>query len=307
MVVVQGKRIVAVGANVAVPAGSRVIDLGDATLLPGFIDAHVHLTDDYNANWSQGFYEGMLQWPGGMPPGDAFADEIRRRRNQDLRVRRRAVRIRSGRCAATYAGRTCRDHVRGARMGPKSRGARAWRPRREARGRSRCRLDRTRQLPATADVAADEAENRVPRAHAHDPDMGAGQGRHLSSEDRREGARCGGRARGDVPQRAEDRREDRLRHRCGGISARPQRAGVRRLRRSWHGTRYSADDQQPGCRKTARRRWRNRHARSRQVRRRRRGAGQRPAKHPRHRKDGAGDEAKELWCVEGSDAAGQGD
>jgi imidazolonepropionase-like amidohydrolase len=44
-VVVTDDRIVAVGpaASVAVPAGARVIDLGDATLLPGFIDAHVHL------------------------------------------------------------------------------------------------------------------------------------------------------------------------------------------------------------------------------------------------------------------------
>jgi len=44
-VVVTDDRIVAVGRQGAVsePAGARVIDLGDATLLPGFIDAHVHL------------------------------------------------------------------------------------------------------------------------------------------------------------------------------------------------------------------------------------------------------------------------
>lgn len=43
-VVVTDDRIVAVGAQGSVrePAGARVIDLGDATLLPGFIDAHVH-------------------------------------------------------------------------------------------------------------------------------------------------------------------------------------------------------------------------------------------------------------------------
>jgi imidazolonepropionase-like amidohydrolase len=43
--VVTGNTITAVGprASVRVPANARVIDLGDATLLPGFIDAHVHL------------------------------------------------------------------------------------------------------------------------------------------------------------------------------------------------------------------------------------------------------------------------
>lgn len=45
VVVVRDDRIVAVGREgaVDVPAGARVVDLGDATLLPGFIDAHVHL------------------------------------------------------------------------------------------------------------------------------------------------------------------------------------------------------------------------------------------------------------------------
>lgn len=43
MVVVTGDRITAVGTEIALPAGARIIDLGDATLLPGFVDAHVHL------------------------------------------------------------------------------------------------------------------------------------------------------------------------------------------------------------------------------------------------------------------------
>jgi imidazolonepropionase-like amidohydrolase len=42
-VLVTGEHIVAVGASVTHPAGAEVIDLGDRTLLPGLIDAHVHL------------------------------------------------------------------------------------------------------------------------------------------------------------------------------------------------------------------------------------------------------------------------
>ena len=40
---VEGDRIAEVAAKVAHPTGARVIDLGDRTLLPGLIDAHVHL------------------------------------------------------------------------------------------------------------------------------------------------------------------------------------------------------------------------------------------------------------------------
>jgi imidazolonepropionase-like amidohydrolase len=42
-VLVQGERILEVGASVKRPAGAEVIDLGDRTMLPGLIDAHVHL------------------------------------------------------------------------------------------------------------------------------------------------------------------------------------------------------------------------------------------------------------------------
>ncbi len=46
VIVVTGDRIVAAGpsSSVTVPAGARVLDLGDVTLLPGFIDAHTHIT-----------------------------------------------------------------------------------------------------------------------------------------------------------------------------------------------------------------------------------------------------------------------
>ena len=42
-VLVQGERIAEVGSAVNHPAGAQIIDLGDTTLLPGLIDAHVHL------------------------------------------------------------------------------------------------------------------------------------------------------------------------------------------------------------------------------------------------------------------------
>ena len=43
VILIQGDRITAVGANVAIPRGATVIDLSGETVLPGFIDAHVHL------------------------------------------------------------------------------------------------------------------------------------------------------------------------------------------------------------------------------------------------------------------------
>jgi len=42
-VLVEGERIVEAGSSVKHAAGTETIDLGDSTLLPGLIDAHVHL------------------------------------------------------------------------------------------------------------------------------------------------------------------------------------------------------------------------------------------------------------------------
>jgi imidazolonepropionase-like amidohydrolase len=53
MVVVVDGKIVVAGTNVAVPAGAEVVDLGDATLLPGFIDAHTHLTMMFSDDWNR--------------------------------------------------------------------------------------------------------------------------------------------------------------------------------------------------------------------------------------------------------------
>lgn len=44
VIVIRGDRIEAAGAGIAIPQGARVIDLSRHTVLPGFIDAHVHIT-----------------------------------------------------------------------------------------------------------------------------------------------------------------------------------------------------------------------------------------------------------------------
>lgn len=62
VMVISGKKIVSVG-DASVPAGARVIELGDATLLPGFIDAHVHLSDVMSDNFYKDFYNGVLRFP----------------------------------------------------------------------------------------------------------------------------------------------------------------------------------------------------------------------------------------------------
>ncbi len=61
VVVIDGKRIAAVGS--AIPPNAQVIDLGDATLLPGFIDAHVHLTEQAGDNWYLDYFQGLMRQP----------------------------------------------------------------------------------------------------------------------------------------------------------------------------------------------------------------------------------------------------
>jgi imidazolonepropionase-like amidohydrolase len=63
MVVVVGKQIQAVGSDVKIPEGAKVIDLGDATLMPGFIDAHVHLSSESSDSWYGDFYSDIMRFP----------------------------------------------------------------------------------------------------------------------------------------------------------------------------------------------------------------------------------------------------
>ncbi|RMF12292.1 MAG: amidohydrolase family protein [Alphaproteobacteria bacterium] len=62
VVIVDDKGRIAAISRV-VPKGAKVIDLGDATLLPGFIDAHVHLSGEMSDNWYKDFRDRMLRFP----------------------------------------------------------------------------------------------------------------------------------------------------------------------------------------------------------------------------------------------------
>jgi imidazolonepropionase-like amidohydrolase len=48
-ILVKDGLIVTVGPTIEAPAGARIVDLGDYTVLPGLIDAHTHLTIDIKA------------------------------------------------------------------------------------------------------------------------------------------------------------------------------------------------------------------------------------------------------------------
>lgn len=43
VIIVTDNKITAIGVNVQIPANAKIIDLGNTTLMPGFIDAHTHL------------------------------------------------------------------------------------------------------------------------------------------------------------------------------------------------------------------------------------------------------------------------
>lgn len=65
MVIVEGEKITAVGRSLPVPHGAHLIDLGPATLLPGFIDLHTHLTGRSDVHWED-------QLTRTTPPEDAL-------------------------------------------------------------------------------------------------------------------------------------------------------------------------------------------------------------------------------------------
>ncbi|HEY8538934.1 MAG TPA: amidohydrolase family protein [Steroidobacteraceae bacterium] len=63
VVVVQDRKIVSVGDAAAAPANARIIDLGDATLMPGFIDAHAHVAGELAQDFYRGFHAEIYRFP----------------------------------------------------------------------------------------------------------------------------------------------------------------------------------------------------------------------------------------------------
>ena len=53
VVLVQDGRILAVGPDLAIPDGATLLDLGDATLLPGYMDAHTHVCSSLSSDRDQ--------------------------------------------------------------------------------------------------------------------------------------------------------------------------------------------------------------------------------------------------------------
>jgi imidazolonepropionase-like amidohydrolase len=65
MVRIEGEKIAAVASSLPVPSGARLINLGDSTLLPGFIDLHTHLTGRSDVHWEDALVKTT-------PPEDAL-------------------------------------------------------------------------------------------------------------------------------------------------------------------------------------------------------------------------------------------
>ena len=60
-VLVEGDHVVSIGPTA--PAGVRVLDLGDKTLLPGLIDVHVHMTGDPTTSTGNYYQDALTQGP----------------------------------------------------------------------------------------------------------------------------------------------------------------------------------------------------------------------------------------------------
>jgi len=60
IVLVEGNKITGVGRELPIPEGAMVIDLGDRTLLPGFIDGHTHIMSDGEKDYAADLYKNSI-------------------------------------------------------------------------------------------------------------------------------------------------------------------------------------------------------------------------------------------------------
>src|SRR5262245_17427757 len=60
LVVVSGAAIVGVGPSSQTPPDAQVNDLGDATLSPGFVDAHTHLSGMYTVDYRDNIVDSVV-------------------------------------------------------------------------------------------------------------------------------------------------------------------------------------------------------------------------------------------------------
>ena len=56
VILIEGERIKAVGANLAIPAGATIIDLSKLTVLPGLVDTHTHMALTYKEQPENNYY-----------------------------------------------------------------------------------------------------------------------------------------------------------------------------------------------------------------------------------------------------------
>lgn len=57
-IIVEGDKIKAVAANLAIPAGAEIIDLSRSTVMPGLTDSHVHISGQAG---TENYYDGMFR------------------------------------------------------------------------------------------------------------------------------------------------------------------------------------------------------------------------------------------------------
>jgi imidazolonepropionase-like amidohydrolase len=62
LIIVQGNKITEIGEKAAVPKGAVLIDLGDKTVLPGFINVHTHIMIDGGPDYGANLYKKSIPY-----------------------------------------------------------------------------------------------------------------------------------------------------------------------------------------------------------------------------------------------------